>query len=461
VSTAASSSTRYTDRHIGLRWRLSELQNDLKEVIRAREKPSDAQREQLQAFRKMLGLGCEEIGNRIRKSGRTIQYLEDGFSSNPAALQDYVSTLIEIVDSICVRPGQLLRWLNPPLPPSWSNRSPRALLDPERRIIPLHGNGYQDQLQDLVHWCDSGHKVQIRSIKGDAGMGKTRLGVELCRRLLAGQRGDDGPGWMAGFLNPDEFSGPWGDADLRERDLLIVIDYAGTPKPLAALKELVPHLVDPPLRRVRLLLLDRTDFWLSQLERTAGYADLKTRYGITRQLSPVGSAYTGTDRKTIFETAREQFRQALNVAKNSAKPPDLDQPDFDRVLLLHMAALLSAGSPQSLPHTEADILDLILERERRQWDRRMEVWSVPPGLFPIVERAAWNITLNQGARTEADAMAVAGQDPAFKSLPYHMQQAVLYVLRDCHSSSEAYIEPLRPDRLGEFFLAKGPGGDRP
>lgn len=458
---ADSSSIPDPHRHVGLRWRLSELRDEIGEVIRAGANPSDGQREQLQAIRKMLGLGCQEVGSRIEKTGRTIQNLEGGVSSHPATLLDYVNALVEVVDSICIRPGQVLRWLNPPLPPSWGKRSPRALLDPERRIVPLHGEGYQDQLHDLVRWCDSGHKVQIRSIKGDAGMGKTRLGVELCRRLLAGQRGEDGPGWMAGFLNPDEFSGPWGDADLRERDLLIVIDYAGTPKPLAALKELVPHLVDPPLRRVRLLLLDRTDFWLSQLERTAGYADLKTRYGIARQLSPVGSAYTGTDRKTIFQTAQERFRQALDVAKHSAPPPDLDQPDFDRVLLLHMAALLSAGSPQSLPHNEADILDLILERERRQWERRMEVWSVQPGLFPVVERAAWNITLNQGARTEADAMAVAGQDPAFKSLPYHLQQAVLYVLRDCHSSSEAYIEPLRPDRLGEFFLAKGPVGTRP
>jgi hypothetical protein len=439
--------------HYGLLWRFKDWQKEITEILSNNRIPTQTELANIRYTRELLGLGLKEVGQAICKTSRTVQKLEAG-SGQPRSIRDYLNFLEKTLVSINVQPGEVLGWIDPPLAPSWGTRSPLALLDPERRIVPLHGEHRKSQLTNLRDWCESDQKVSIRTVIGAGGTGKTRLGVELCRAMLT-PRSDGCPNpWIAGFLSPHRFSTPWGTSDLRSRDLLIVADYAGRPQTLAVLKNLIPHLIETPARRVRLLLLDRRDFWLSQLHRSSGYDTLVKRYGVQRQIERMRSPYDGTSRREVFRTARLIFREKLQCGGQLGPTPDLQSSDFDAVLLLHMAAMLAALSEESVPRTEAMIFELLLNREQRQWEHQMKARGVGEELFTIVERIAWSITEAKGAADEADAIAIANKDSEFFSLPLFTKRAILYVLRDCLSSSHAYIEPLRPDRLGAFFTSR-------
>ena len=58
------------------------------------------------------------------------------------------------------------------------------------RAVPILGR--EGELQSLVDWLVSEPPVAVRVVHGVAGIGKTRLGVELCERAR-------GVGWQAGF----------------------------------------------------------------------------------------------------------------------------------------------------------------------------------------------------------------------------------------------------------------------
>lgn len=133
--------------------------------------------------------------------------------------------------------------------------TPAALLDPALEVVPFTGR--EPELSDLLAWARKGRGTGVRLVTGPGGVGKTRLAVELSRRLVVS-------GW-AGLTVPDG-----GEADavtdavgLRARRVLIVVDRAESRPGLAQL------LRDAAAARgtVRVLLLARTaGEWWERLE---------------------------------------------------------------------------------------------------------------------------------------------------------------------------------------------------
>jgi hypothetical protein len=63
------------------------------------------------------------------------------------------------------------------LPPqSWAR-----LLDPRRELVGFVGR--KEELAALVAWCEDGDSARLRLVTGPGGVGKTRLAVELTKRM--------------------------------------------------------------------------------------------------------------------------------------------------------------------------------------------------------------------------------------------------------------------------------------
>ena len=95
---------------------------------------------------------------------------------------------------------------------------PAGLLDPRRGIVGFVGR--EDDLVDLVAWCEHDRPRGVRLVTGSGGVGKTRLSVELCARLAV-------MGWRC------EWPGDGGEAGAVEAvrrvhrgRMLLVVDYA-------------------------------------------------------------------------------------------------------------------------------------------------------------------------------------------------------------------------------------------
>ena len=88
--------------------------------------------------------------------------------------------------------GDQLRaaWEPPPPPPF----PPSLLLRAKYAVVPFHGR--VDELGDLERWCEDESAPRAHLVVGAGGAGKTRLAIELCRRMRA-------RGWLAGFLAED------------------------------------------------------------------------------------------------------------------------------------------------------------------------------------------------------------------------------------------------------------------
>jgi hypothetical protein len=58
------------------------------------------------------------------------------------------------------------------------------LLDPRRQVVPFTFRGRQ--VDELLRWCEDPQRLALGLVNGPAGSGKTRLAVEVARRLIGG-----------------------------------------------------------------------------------------------------------------------------------------------------------------------------------------------------------------------------------------------------------------------------------
>ena len=116
-----------------------------------------------------------------------------------------------------------------------------------------------EALTRLEKWARSEERFAIHVLGGDGGSGKTRLGVELCRRLTTQNTHSRGAEvWQAGFLQNIEHSDSTSSSD-DASSLLLVVDYA------EARPDVVTEVInvalraaeDPERKRVRIVFLVR------------------------------------------------------------------------------------------------------------------------------------------------------------------------------------------------------------
>ncbi|MFC7761222.1 hypothetical protein ACFQY4_26695 [Catellatospora bangladeshensis] len=97
--------------------------------------------------------------------------------------------------------------------------TPANLLDPECGFAPFEPVA---EFEELLRWCRSAENPLVRLVSGASGAGKSRIAVELCRRLR-----DEG--WVAGFLGPrldDRWRETFARAVRHELQVCVVVDDA-------------------------------------------------------------------------------------------------------------------------------------------------------------------------------------------------------------------------------------------
>ena len=341
----------------------------------------------------------------------------------------------------------------PPPPPTDSLiRIPRFSWDPERRPpgallqaecadgVPFHGRG--KELEDLEAWCQSESTVGVRLYTAAGGMGKTRLLLELSERLAH-------DGWRAGFLtreaqrtNPEQ----WAALVELPQALFLVVDYAETRR-----QELLSllRLVVKTSTRVRLCLLARaTGDWWDEIKREGdGVGDL-LRGPATRWHTLQPLVMTTEARGESFQTAVRTFAHQLGQSIPSALPEDFDAPHFDRVLLLHMAALAAVDGV--VVKGDEGILDYVLKREHRFWSRQLETAGLPL-LEKGVAQAMAVLTLRGGAHARSHAVTILRDIPQLRSRDELELRRIADILHEAYPG-ERWIEPVLPDLLGEQLL---------
>jgi tetratricopeptide (TPR) repeat protein len=321
-------------------------------------------------------------------------------------------------------------------------RAPSYLLDPRREIVPFRPR--PDEMQYLCDWAnDPDEPVSLLLLYGAGGVGKTRLASRMASSALTSK-------WVvaeAGENPADLPAAPTGKMPPQRPPLLVVIDYADRWQ-LDTLTRLLSSLpLDYPSQRVRVLLIARPGNTLMKSLRS------KLSRGVIDLVEPLPLADFEADRHEEFDHAAKAFAAELAVADGLPDPPsDLDSGPYGPILDLHMSALAAvcAHREGTSPPSHANLSDYLLDHERKCWGDYSDITEqaiVVATLFgPVGDRPSAHRLLTRAALADGDAAA----------------EALLIRLAQLHPPAAApapgvatdLLVPLRPDRLGEDFIAQ-------
>ena len=331
---------------------------------------------------------------------------------------------------------------------------PGALLKAEYSIVPFHQR--EAEMQDLLAWCEADNKLAVRLYTGVGGMGKTRLAIELCRVVQHNLQ------WQTGFLRQRQASyyelERFACLQNKANPVLIIVDYAETRRlELTLLLQAALHADS----KIRIILLARSalDWWVQLRTANQGVGDLlMSRATQVIALQALGT--TAKHREESFFLAADSFTKQLKAPPLLSLPQDLDAAYFDRVLLLHMQALISVEGKATTTGLKG-ILDVILNRERHFWESHAKAVHLPVSLYKAIGIAIARITLLGGVKSREEVMEVLDYIPLLKDSRWHEKQLIIDLLHNLYPSSQTgknanaqtyYIEPLQPDLLGEYLI---------
>jgi hypothetical protein len=316
---------------------------------------------------------------------------------------------------------------------------PSALLRAQYGVVPFHGR--TEILGELRNWASTGPKAALAVYTGPGGLGKTRLLLEACRMRRA-------EGWRAGFIHPEVQRVSASHLEALGGNLLLVVDYAETRRPLTA--SLIEAALDARTR-TRIVLLARAagDWWLG-LRRAPGRAgDFATGPAATRyEVPPL--ARTVPERQEIYVSAREAFATILNQAPHNGVAPDLSWELYDRVLFILLRAL-SALLGQDVAR-EKELLDFALRREQAFLDDGVRAAGLPDLAGRPVRQAAALATLAGGAPAFPEAIRLLSQVPLLEGQPAAVTARVAEILHGLYPS-QTWLAGVEPDLLGEHLVA--------
>ncbi len=341
-------------------------------------------------------------------------------------------------------------WLTPALSPLVGDQpGPASLLEARLGIAPWQGKIRAKQLEDLVGWCGTSPTIRSFSIKGDGGMGKTRLAVALCQHL------DKSGDWVTGFILPRRFPLEpewWDTLRLEGRPVLMVADYTSRPGMLNVLNRVLPTLKKLTSDRIRILLLDRTGLQQGLLDGEAWRAWDQIREGhlphFGPQLGPV--SVDPEERLRMFQGATGAFARHLAVKDFDPESQSLKNPGssaYNQVLLLHMQALERVFDAAPKSDNRNSILDRLLDREREHWRETMKRLEIPQYLLGAIEAAVVRVSELGGIPKLAAASETLRGLAEFQGLPQTTAAAVAQLLREIYPDGDQGITPLRPDPL--------------
>lgn len=347
--------------------------------------------------------------------------------------------------------------------------SPAALLRADFGVVPFHGR--EQELGNLSEWCEgtgdarrlpSGEipPVALRLYTAPGGYGKTRL----LRRFARWRRN---VGWEAGFLGESKLAEVGGAEGVSggtaalfgeaTKPLLLVLDYAESrPGEVAAV---VTAARESRRERVRLVLLARSDGdWWDQLHRAGdGVGDFFQGPATEGPLPLAPLTDSPETRQEVFEEAVAAFAKQLpklpKLAPDARLPVDgeEDGEDFDRVLMIHAAAL-AAVEGEAVP--TGGLLDWLLSREERGLERVREKHAgLGNDLQPAMAQAAALLTLAQGADSRSETLEILSRVPDLGDQSRARRKQVAEALHVLYRGRR-WCDGVEPDLVGEHLVRR-------
>ncbi|OLO49912.1 anaphase-promoting protein, partial [Actinomyces oris] len=240
-----------------------------------------------------------------------------------------------------------------------------------------------EALTRLETWARSEERFAIHVLGGDGGSGKTRLGVELCRRLTTPNTHRQGAEvWQAGFLQNIKQSDNTSSSD-DASSLLLVVDYA------EARPEMVTEVInaalraaeDPERRRVRIVFLVRRPSPLSVTHQSSNkWLDAlrpqkSQNEGVNLILDEASTIIlsdeelSDREREELFEAAYRSFTEPSESPPASDIIEQLNDPMYSQPLLVTVDAFLNAR-PQSRTQqscSPSELFEEVLCHEEHYW----------------------------------------------------------------------------------------------
>ncbi|MEH6374162.1 trypsin-like peptidase domain-containing protein [Streptomyces sp. KLMMK] len=308
------------------------------------------------------------------------------------------------------------------------------LLSPRSEVVPF--SGLATEMTQLADWCTTGKAVDTAVVHGPGGVGKTRLAVELARRLSErrpeAERTADDPDvpWSAGFLHldpPAQRPSPYAMLRHLMRPVLVMVDYAESRREQVEqlLAALVTHRA--PGKPVRVLLLARSlPAWWPLLRarhelQTCGPVLELSPYDLYRQQDPHQAREQAV---LVFSHRIAQLRRAgvpddwdpeetVRLVHVSPVPPVAEDAEGSGMLAVHMDALAGvlAHAPDGLEDGLSPV-DVLIAHETKHWDRAFRAHGLDDSTIPLDLRRPL-VAVQRMARAKDENQALAAVQTAW------------------------------------------------
>ena len=338
------------------------------------------------------------------------------------------------------------------------------VIRPFSRAIELIGRDVE--LASMRDWMHSARAISVRVLTGEAGVGKTRLALELIEESIQ-------KGWSAGFLRRDELIRFRSAQDLSawnwNAPVLVVVDYAAScaGELHLWLKELASHWMleqesNGCQRPLRLLLLERHvafrgDLWTTIFGQGDDAAALEQLAEPAEPLAlqPIDDL---RHRRAILSLTLDKLLSGLTL------PPEGVDRDFDRrlatltrggaPLFLMMAAATAArgGFANALAMSANELAFHVAKTELTRVQQIIVGRGIGTGMEPFINHIAAVATLCQGLTAEG-AVAVIEREAVELGYSLPMGPAMF---RDGFAialpDESGGIAAIGPDLIGEALL---------
>ena len=322
---------------------------------------------------------------------------------------------------------------------------PSTLLRAEFGVVPFYGR--RDALAGFSEWSGFDRRLAVRLYTGAGGIGKTRLMLEVCRRLAA-------QGETAGFLHRDVGAANPAPMDAllgRSESVLMVVDYAETRRrDVHAL--LARAVAGGAPSRIRVVLLARAvaEWWHDLQREGDGVGDVLLGPATTvERLPPLADGLA--ERDEVFRQAAGAFAAALGEPGAMPAPAVLGAEHFKRVLFIHLAAL--AGVQGEGAKSERELLDFALRREQAFWDEGVAAAGLDVLRGRPIAEAAAVATLAGRAADRAEAVRLISDAPLLQGQPAAILDQAAELLHRLYPG-QAWLQGVQPDVLGEHLVGR-------